>query len=251
MSMELNRQLHDVMLPLADPVKVEQVCMGIAYTAVVTSDGNIGVAYTYFDVKGGCTMIQNYQDFEGRPARELLALIQHPNPLERSMALALVNALNTRRAKQLPEDGQNALLFDALGIGADTKVSMVGFIKPLVGVLKAMGAQVDVIDEFRQMGDKDRFLHNLSTWADAALITSTTILNNTLQSILDQAGETVRVGLLGPSTPMVAEAFDRRPMVKALAGIVPGRIEPVLKTVRHGLGTRHLHRCSRKVTLLL
>jgi hypothetical protein len=50
---------------------------------------------------------------------------------------------------------------------------------------------------------------------------------------------------------MVAEAFEHRPMVKALAGIVPGRIDPVLKTVRHGLGTRHLHRCSRKVTLSL
>jgi uncharacterized protein (DUF4213/DUF364 family) len=83
------------------------------------------------------------------------------------------------------------------------------------------------------------------------LITSTTILNNTLESILDRAAEKVRIALLGPSTPMVAEAFEHRPMVKALAGIVPGRIDPVLKTVRHGLGTRHLHRCSRKVTLSL
>jgi uncharacterized protein (DUF4213/DUF364 family) len=251
MPMELNHQLYDVMLPIADPIKIEHICMGIGYTAVVTSDGSIGVAYTYFDVKSGCSMVQEYRDFEGQPARELLALIQHTDPLERSMALALVNALNTRRAQQLPEDRRNALLFDALGVGADTKISMVGFIKPLVGVLKSKGAQVDVIDEFRQMGDKDRFFHNLATWADVALITSTTILNNTLDSILDQAGQGVRVGLLGPSTPMVAEAFEHRPMIKALAGIVADQIDPLLKTVRHGLGTRHLHRCSRKVTLLL
>ena len=167
------------------------------------------------------------------------------------MALALINALNRHRAEQLPEDKQNALLFDALAIRAGTKVSMVGYIKPTVGALESMGAQVDVIDEFRQMGDKDRFLHKLTTWADAALITSTTILNNTLESILDRAGEKVKVALLGPSTPMVAEAFEHRPMVKALAGIVPDRIDPVLKTVRHGLGTRQLHRCSRKVTLSL
>ncbi|MGD9006599.1 MAG: DUF364 domain-containing protein [Desulfobacteraceae bacterium] len=249
--MELNRRFHDVMLPMADPLTVEQVCMGIGYTAVVTSDGGVGVAYTYLDAKSGCCMIQDYQDFEGRPARDLLALIQHPEPLERSMALALINALNRDRAAQLPEDKQNALLFDALAIRAGTKVSMVGYIKPTVGALESMGARVDVIDEFRQMGDKDRFLHQLATWADAALITSTTILNNTLESILDRAAEKVRIALLGPSTPMVAEAFKHRPMVKALAGIVPGRIDPVLKTVRHGLGTRHLHRCSRKVTLSL
>lgn len=249
--MELNRKLHDVMLPLAASLKVEQICMGTGYTAVVTSDGSIGVAYTYFDVKCDCCMIQDYQDFEGRPARDLLALIQQPNPLKRSMALALINALNRHRAEQLPEDKQNALLFDALGIRTGAKVSMVGDIKPTVAALESMGAQVDVIDEFRQMGDKDRFLHMLATWTDAALITSTTILNNTLESILDRAGEKVRVALLGPSTPMVAEAFENRPMVKALAGIVPDRIDPVLKTVRHGLGTRHLHRCSRKVTLSL
>jgi uncharacterized protein (DUF4213/DUF364 family) len=249
--MELNRKLHDGMLPLADPLKVEQVCMGIGYTAVVTGDGSIGVAYTYLDAKSGCCMIQDYQDFEGRPARDLLALILNPDPLERSMALALINALNRHRAEQLPEDKQNTLLFDTLAIGAGTKVSMVGYIKPTVGALESMGAQVDVIDEFRQMGDKDRFLHKLATWADAALITSTTILNNTLESILDRAAEKVRVALLGPSTPMVAEAFEHRPMIKALAGIVPDRIDTVLKTVRHGLGTRHLHRCSRKVTLSL
>jgi uncharacterized protein (DUF4213/DUF364 family) len=239
------------MLPMADPLTVAQVCMGIGYTAVVTDDGSIGVAYTYFDAKSGCCLIQDYQDFEGRPARDLLALIQHRDPLERSMALALINALNKHRAAQLPEDKQNALLFDALDIRADTKVSMVGYIKPTVGALESMGAQVDVIDEFRQMGDKDRFLHKLATWADAALVTSTTILNNTLESILDRAADKVRVALLGPSTPMVAVAFEHRPMVKALAGIVSDRIDPVLKTVRHGLGTHYLHRCCRKVTLLV
>lgn len=236
------------MLPLAESVTIAQVCMGIGYTAIVTSNQCIGVAYTYLDLKSGCSMIRDYQDFEGRPARELLALIQDSNPLQRSMALALVNALNTDRARQLPEDGKNAVLFDALDIGSHTKVSMVGLIKPLVAMLKSMGAHVDIIDEFRQLGDTDRFLNNLSTWADAAVISSTTILNNTLESILDQAAGKVRVALVGPSTPMVAEAFEHRPMVKALAGIVPDRVDPMLKAVRHGLGTRHLHRCSRKVT---
>jgi uncharacterized protein (DUF4213/DUF364 family) len=249
--MELNRQLRDVMLPLADPLKISQVCIGIGYTAVMTSDGNIGVAYTYIDAQSGCCMIRDYDDFEGRPARDLLALIQHPEPLKRSMALALINALNRQRTEQLPEDKQNALLFEALDIRAGTRVSMVGYIKPTVKVLESMGARVDVIDEFRQMGDKEGFLRKLATWSDAALLTSTTILNNTLESILDRAGKKVRVALLGPSTPMVAEAFGHRPMVKALGGIVPDRIEPVLKTVRHGLGTRHLHRYCRKVTLTL
>ena len=57
-------------------ISITQVCMGIGYTAVVTDDGSIGVAYTYFDAKSGCCLIQDYQDFEGRPARDLLAPIK-------------------------------------------------------------------------------------------------------------------------------------------------------------------------------
>ena len=101
------------------------------------------------------------------------------------------------------------------------------------------------------MGNKDRFYRNLASHADVALITSTAILNSTLEQILEKTGKHVKVALLGPSTPMVAEAFSHWPMVKALAGIIPSQNDMVLKSVRHGLGTRHLHRYSRKVTLTL
>ena len=250
-SMKLNQHLYDVIVPLTDQVDVELICMGIGYTAVATSNGCIGVAYTYFDHKHGCSLIQDYQDFEGRPARDLLGLIRHQDALDRSMALALINALNSPRINQLPNDKDNDLLFDRLNISTGTKVSMVGFFKPLMGVLASHGADVEVIDEFRAMGNKDRFYHNLGISADVALITSTTILNSTLEQILAKTGDHVKVALLGPSTPMVAEAFVQWPMVKALAGIIPSRNDMVLKSVRHGLGTRHLHRYSRKVTLTL
>ena len=249
--MTLNQHLYDAVLPMTDQVDVELICMGIGYTAVATSDGCIGVAYTYFDHKHGCSLIQAYQDFEGRPARDLLELIRHPDPLDRSMALALINALNSSRINQLPEDKDNDLLFNRLKIRPGVKVSMVGFIKPLMGVLASQGAHVEVIDDFRAMGNKDRFYRNLASHADVALITSTAILNSTLEQILEKTGKHVKVALLGPSTPMVAEAFAHWPMVKALAGIIPSQNDMVLKSVRHGLGTRHLHRYSRKVTLTL
>jgi uncharacterized protein (DUF4213/DUF364 family) len=239
------------MAPKAGPMRVKHICLGLGYTAVILDQGSIGVAYTYFDSKTGCTLIHDYQDFEERPAADLLGLIESRDPLERSMALALINALNYDQAKMMPADRNNNVLFSALGIGSGSRVAMVGFIKPLVTLLQSIGASVEVIDEFRAMGEKDHFFQQLSHWADTALITSTAIINNTLEEILDQVGPEVNVALLGPSTPMVAWAFSPWPAIKALAGIVPLDSDAVLKTVRHGLGTPYLHRHCNKVTLTL
>jgi uncharacterized protein (DUF4213/DUF364 family) len=58
-----------------------------------------------------------------------------------------------------------------------------------------------------------------------------------------------KTALLGPSTPMVAEAFQDMP-VHILAGTVPVDKDQVLKAVRHGLGTRNIHKFSKKSFLV-
>jgi uncharacterized protein len=248
--MDLNQRLYGAMADKAGQVNIAFVCLGLGYTAVTTSDGSVGLAYTYFDHKTGCTLVRDYQDFEGCPASELLPLIKSAAPLERSMALALINALNQPGVRHLAPDRDNRELLRTLDIGPATKVAMVGFFKPFVGLLESMGAKVAIIDEFRAIGDKNDFYRKLTHWADAALITSTAILNNTIEEIINHMGPNVRSALVGPSTPLVGDAFLAWPTIKALAGTVPLETEPVLKAVRHGLGTPYLHRYSKKVTLL-
>jgi hypothetical protein len=211
----------------------------------------MGLAYTYFDCDSGCTLMQDYQDYEGRPAADLLSLIKSDFHLKRSMALALINALAQPGLEHFPPDKDNEILFNALGIGPSTNVAMVGFIKPLVEVLQSKGASVEVIDESRGMGDKPSFYQKLGHWADAALITSTSLLNQTFEEIMQNLGSGVRAALLGPSTPMVVEAFLDWPAIRALAGTVNRERDPLLKAVRHGLGTPYLHKHSKKVTLTL
>jgi len=54
----------------------------------------------------------------------LLRLIAASNPIHRSMALALINALNHRRVLSLPEDRANEGLVDLLGVGRGTQVAI-------------------------------------------------------------------------------------------------------------------------------
>lgn len=247
----INHHLFDAMSVKAGQVHIDYLCLGLGYTAVTTSEGHLGLAYTYFEHKTACTLIREYQDFEGRPATDLLALIRSAVPIERSMALALINALALPELIHLPPDRGNDILFDCLAIGPGSKVAMVGFFKPLVALLKSKGAEVEVLDEFRSMGQKGTFYEKLGRWADAAIITSTSLLNNSFEEIVTHLATDVRAALVGPSTPMVADAFSDWPVIKALAGTVPLENEPILKSVRHGLGTPYLHKHSKKATLVL
>ena len=82
------------------------------------------------------------------------------------------------------------------------------------------------------------------------ILTSTSILNNTTEEILQNAHQKVKTVMLGPSTPMVAEAFQHLP-VHMLAGTIPVDKEKVLKAIRHGMGTPVLQKFSRKSYLSL
>ena len=93
------------------------MCLGLGYTAVTLSDGGIGLSYTHFEDKKSCMLLNKHIDYEEQPALQLLEKIKSDHPVERSMALALVNALNYTDALGYPEDRKNQIMFEEFNIG--------------------------------------------------------------------------------------------------------------------------------------
>jgi uncharacterized protein len=248
--MLLTRNLYNHLYDKACHARVECLSIGLRYTAVTTSDGGIGIAYTYVQGGHGCSMGRDYRDFEGASAVELLACIQDPVPLHRSMGLALVNALNYHEARALPDDSSDRSWMDAFGIGRETRVAMVGFFRPLMKHFKDRGALVEVLDDSQGVGERGSFYKKLDGWAEVLLLTSTSILNDSTEEVLSRLAPGVKVIMLGPSTPLVADAVRHLP-VHILAGTVPVDKEAVMRAVRHGAGTPVIHRFSRKVYAML
>jgi uncharacterized protein (DUF4213/DUF364 family) len=243
--MKLNDRLYDLFIDKAQQVKIGILSIGLGYTVVTTSDGGMGLAYTFFKDKTSCVLLNKMGDYEGQPALELLKSIKSENTIERSMALALINALNYERALKLPEDKKNQILFDKFKIAEGTRVAMVGYFGPLVDMLRRRNAKLEILDESRRLGQEADFYKKLENWADVLLLTSTSILNNTAEKIFGHVHQKVNAVLLGPSTPMIGEAFSHLP-VHMLAGTVPLDQEKILKAIRHGMGTPVLHKFSRK-----
>ncbi len=248
--MKLNQRLYDLFEKRARKVDIDIVCLGLGYTAVTLANRGIGLAYTHFEDKQSCMLLNRHIDYEKQPAIRLLEKIKSDHPVERSMALALVNALNYHDAIGFPEDKKNQIMFDQFKIKEGSRVAMVGFIGPLVKLLKQKKASLEVLDASRGMGQKKDFYTSLGTWADVLFLTSTSILNNTTEEILQNVSQEVKTIMLGPSTPMAAAAFAHLP-VHMLAGTVPIDKQNVLKAIRHGMGTPALQKFSRKSYLIL
>ena len=248
--MILNENLFNYFIDKAEKTRVDLLCLGLGYTAAVTSDGGIGIAYTFFEDKKSCMLLNEAIDYEDRPASVLLEKIKSDVTIERSMALALINALNYQQALQLPEDKNNDIMFEEFGITKGTKVAMVGYFGPLIKRFEQKKTLLDILDQSRGFGRQKDFYKKLKSWANVLFLTSTSILNNSTEDILANVHGKVKTVMLGPSTPMVKKAFEHLP-VHMLAGTVPVEKDNMLKAIRHGMGTPVLHRFSRKSYLSL
>ena len=244
--MKLNRILYDRFIEKARKVSIENVTIGLGYTAVTLSDGGMGLAGTWFAGKKPTSMNKDYVDFEGKPADELLAYIHDDRMVHRCMALALINAFNYPVAAKIPESPGNRFLLKTIGVARGTKVSMVGFFRPLVERIKAGSTDLDILDETLGLGERQSFYDRLSGRSDVLILTSTSILNNTTEDILQHTGKNVKTIMMGPSTPMVSDVFKHF-RVHMLAGAVPVEKEKVLRAVRHGTGTPVIKNFCRQV----
>ncbi|MEF8889384.1 MAG: DUF364 domain-containing protein [Desulfohalobiaceae bacterium] len=246
--MELEERLYTEARSMAEGLRVERVCLGLGYTAVAVTGGGLGVANTLLDDPGSCRLLDPDTELEGRPAGELLEGIRSDQPLMRSLALALINAVNSRKAMEMPLDQGNTLLFSRLGLGKGCRVCMVGHIPPLVSKLREDGAEVEVLDQGKGMGDRNRFEERLSSWADRALISATALLNRSLEDLLQKAGDRVQTALLGPSTPLLPQAFSHLP-VHLLCGMAPMDHDALFRCIRQAKGTPAIKRHARKVAV--
>jgi len=244
--MSVTDVLHGEFCRQAAQTSIATLTIGLGYTAVETTRGDVGLSYSMVDRSTGCTHVPRYRDFEGQPASELLDLLRSEDSLERCLGVATVNALNRREALSLPRDEDKGDYARAFGVGRGTRVAMVGFFGPVVAQLEALGAELHILDRGRGMGDESRFIVNLESWPELLVITATTILNDSFERFLDAVGKTVKVFVLGPTTPMVPAAY-RQLAVHRLGGMVPVETERVVAAVRQGAGTPELSRFCRKV----
>lgn len=107
-----------------------------------------------------------------------------------------------------------------------------------------MGVRLSVIE--RDTPETER--RDILEACDVAIVTATTLLNGTLEGVLNELGRPRHVALIGPSTPLCEEIFRESP-VTHLGGSAVVDAAGLLRVVSEGGGTPDMRPCLRYVNI--
>lgn len=237
-----------VLLERDDGAVVSDARIGLGYTAVVLDDKRGGVAFTFREeAKGGCAVFQKLRPLSGRHSSELVALLPSDDPIEAAVGLACANALVNVGHPGLREGD----ILKHLDLRPDDHVGMVGYFEPLVKILEERARSLTIFDRARRASHLSRSPEEAEDTlpkCQVALITATSIINHTMDQLLEAASDCREVVVLGASTPLLVEAFFPR-HVTLLSGVIVLEPQGVLQIVSEGGGMQQFGSHIRKVCM--
>ena len=162
-------------------------------------------------------------------ALELAGYALSDNLLEASIGVAAINSL-------LDVDESQAVEINAVDVlaehGRGKTVALIGHF-PFIPKLKPVVGQLWVIEQHPSEGEYPaEAAYELLPQADVVAITSSTLINYTLDGLLDLCRSDAMVMMLGPSTPLSSVLFDHG--VSILSGSKVIDESAVLRTVGQG-----------------
>ncbi len=240
-------EVCDFLLPAAAAAVVEDVRVGLGYTAVRLDGGRCGLAYTFRDeIPAGCCVINSAGTLTGRRASDLAVWARSPDPVAAAVGLATLNALTG-----VPPGAADEDLLTELRVTSNDAVGMVGYFGPLIEPLRTLSKALHIFERRPDAGPgvlSEAAAAEILPECHLVILSATALLNRTLDDLLVHCRNAREVAILGPSTPLLPGIFADRG-VTLLSGVHVMDAESVLRIVSEGGGTRQLRTGIRKLTL--
>ncbi len=220
--------LDDLLSNLSMDAPVRSVLVGAHWTVVCSR--HCGMAATLLDDHHhGHSQVKDVGCLHTKSARELAEYARSENLLEASIGVAAINSL-------LDVDESQAVEINAVEVlmehGRGKNVALVGHF-PFIPRLRPSVGQLWVIEQHPIEGDYPaEAAPNLIPQADVVAITSSALINHTLDGLLALCRPEALVMMLGPSTPLSPLLFNHG--VSILSGSRVVDESPVLLTVSQG-----------------
>jgi uncharacterized protein (DUF4213/DUF364 family) len=200
---------------LKTPVRDEQLP---PFSVAILENGAVGIAYNLFhrDQKER----QRYLAWDtgeavaGRSADEAMAWLLSDDPLEKTVGMAVLNALSQDFLNKHPVayrlDTQSDL-FSLMQLDKTSRVGVVGFFRPMMQRLVDNAGEVVVIEQAPELlRESHPFTMTADPTAlqacDKILITATTVLNDSLPVLMPHCANAAFVAMMGPTAGFLPDA---------------------------------------------
>jgi uncharacterized protein (DUF4213/DUF364 family) len=228
-------KIIDVLLEsLPEDVPVRSVLVGAHWTVVCSL--HCGMAATLAsNHPHGHAQVRDVGRLHEKKARELAEYACSTDDLEASIGVAAINSLLNVDESLAVEINASEVLASR---GRGKNVALIGHF-PFISQLRETAGQLWVIE---QNPTEEEYpaeaAADLLPQADVVAITSSTLVNHTLDSLLALCPSKATVMLLGPSTPLSPVLFDYG--VNILSGTYVVDETAVLRTVGQGASFRQV-----------
>jgi uncharacterized protein (DUF4213/DUF364 family) len=261
--------IPEILGPEIDGLRVERAVIGLFFTGVKLSNGIAGACATPIKTipEAVCcptsAMAMPFPGkLRGRPALDLAKEALGDHGIRRAVGIAAMNALaDTCWRRRPPPETELRLgidAFDATEIRPGDKVVVVGAFVPFLRELKRRRQRFLVLEQdpatlkpdelpfFRPAKEAPTVVPD----ADVLLITGTTLINDTLEELLQLAKPAARVTMVGPTVSLLPDAFLRRG-ADILGTVRITAPDEFLETLAEGgSGYHFLGRSAQKVVLV-
>jgi len=209
--------------PYLEGKTVQDLVVGISLISCQLSDGTVGVSYVLrHGLPPGCSAFSYARTAIGKPAAEVAQwLLERDDYIGRSIGSSVLCAASQSIENIVDDDDPDKLL--GVGYSPDDTLGMIGLIGPVAKALKSKVKELIVFDEsvsafggnvsIHQMSEQPELLPKCSKM----IITGSSTINGSIDSLLDMCSNAVEIAMVGTSTPMFPEGW-KDTNVTCLAG---------------------------------
>lgn len=247
----MSSQLLKAILETLQQGDIQQVCIGLHWTAVVVEvngEPRCGLASTLSPVHEhtGEPDVPLAGGLRQVPGRQLAELSYSEKPVLASLGVAALNALLPRQPERWTEANAEDLLAHH---GAGKNVVLVGHF-PFVNRLKAKVGELRVLELDPQPGDlPSSAAPQVIPHAQVIGITGMTLQNHTLEGLLGLCRPEAFVMVIGPSAPLSPVLFGYG--VNMISSAVVTEIDLALRVIAEGGNFRQLHKAGVRLFNML
>lgn len=230
-------ELREALGERIDSLEIERTVLGLFFTGVKLSDGEGGLCFTPIKsipqavcCPSSARAMPDSGRMRGKRVMEVLDEMLLGNPLKKAIGIATINALSSAVWRERPPEGYAIRIgmdpMDEATIPDDAFVAVVGALVPYLRMLRTRGKPYAVLeldptplkpDEMEYFVPVSKAAQTLPR-ADWLIITGTTLINDTLEDLLNHARPDAEIIVVGPTASMLPDAFFRRG-IGAIGGV--------------------------------
>lgn len=234
---------------------IRDVRIGLELLAIELDNGQVGVTYVLKNEIGHtCQTFSNAGSLIGMNAVDLAKWsVIGEDVISRSLGLAASNSVAEIDQLNSSESMLDSDATMAVSIQPEDTIGIVGYIGPVISRLQGKKNQLLIFERDQGEGDNtypEKSQSEFLPKCQVVFITSSTLINDTLEKLLSYCKNAREVVMVGSSTPLYPEAF-KGTGVTVLSGTIwpPENSNRILTGVSQCAGMRQLIKHGQKVSV--